>query len=74
MEGDEEIVHAESIPGGRKKRAYIFPVDEANTHENILRMEHYANPRYKHCHLSLWNYEIVTKIMKNVCVYLDNMS
>lgn len=37
MEGDEEIVRAESILGERKKHAYIFPDDEASTHENILR-------------------------------------
>lgn len=36
MEGDEEIVRAELILGGRKKHAYIFPDDETNAHENIL--------------------------------------
>lgn len=63
MEGDEEIVCAKSILGG-KKCARIFPGDE-----NILRMEHYANPCYKHRHLSSWNYKIVTEIMKNLCIF-----
>lgn len=64
MEGDEEIVRAESILGGRKKRAYISsPASKRRT------KTYYANPRYKQRHLSSWNYEIVTEIIKNVCIF-----